>query len=254
MTTSDGIDLYYESHGSGEQTLVFIPGWTCDASTWDDQIRYFKEKFRVVVVDLPGFGRSGSNRKNWSTERYGKDVAELTKELNLEDIFLVGHSLGAGIALQATKNLKGKVNAVIIVDQFRSLEVEFDSTHLANLYYITRNNYKNFDYLYNYFGNDSALAKRYVDMGKTSFPELWYTILLEYGRWCDTDVIPTVSEINLPIRAINSDRSETKLDEWNAYARDFKVIIFENCGHYVNWEYPDKFNRSLNDMIQEIIE
>jgi pimeloyl-ACP methyl ester carboxylesterase len=246
--------MYYESYGTGEPTLVFIHSFTCDASTWDDQISYFKDKFHIVAVDLSGFGRSGSNRINWSVERYGEDVAELANELDLEDIFLIGHSLGAGVSLQATKNLKGKVKAVIIVDQFRSLDIEFDSTHLTNRYNTFRDNYKNFDFLISYFDNDSALAKRYIDMGKPSYPEFWYTIWMEYGRWGDTEVIPTISGIQIPIRAINSDRSETKLDEWNTYARDFKAIIFEDCGHYVHWEYPDKFNCSLHDLIQEIIE
>jgi len=254
ITTSDGIDMYYESHGTGEPTLVFIPSFTCDASTWDDQISYFKDKFHIVAVDLPGFGRSGSNRNNWNTERYAEDVAELANELNLEDMFLIGHSLGAGVALQATKNLKGKVSAVIIVDQFRTLDVEFDSTYSTNVYNTYRDNYKNFDFLYKYFGNDSVLAKKFIDMGKPSYPVYWYTIWTEYGRWCDTEVIPTVSGIQIPIRAINSDRSETKLDEWYKYARDFKAITFENCGHYVHWEYPDKFNRTLDDLIQEILE
>ena len=75
IKTSDGVDLYYESHGSGEPTLVFIPSWPCDATTWDDQISYFKDKFHVVVVDLPGFGWSGSNRNNWDIDRYGDDIA-----------------------------------------------------------------------------------------------------------------------------------------------------------------------------------
>jgi pimeloyl-ACP methyl ester carboxylesterase len=254
IKTSDGIDMYYESHGSGEPTLVFIPSFTCDASTWNDQISYFKEKFHIVAADLPGFGRSGSNRNNWSIDRYGEDVAELAYELNLDNMILIGHSLGAGVALQTTKNLKGRVNAVIMVDQFRTLDLEFDSTYSTNLYNTYRDNYKNFDFMYKYFGNDSALAKRLIDMGKPSYPEFWYTIWMEYARWCDSDVIPTVSEIHIPIKAINSDRSETKLDEWNTYARDFKAIIFENCGHYVHWEYPDKFNRSLHDLIQEVIE
>jgi pimeloyl-ACP methyl ester carboxylesterase len=76
---------------------------------------------------------------------------------------------------------------------------------------------------------------------------------LEYGRWGDKDVIPTVSKINIPIRAINSDRSETKSNEWNTYAQDFKAVIFEDCGHYVHWEYPEKFNATLNELIDELL-
>jgi len=63
------------------------------------------------------------------------------------------------------------------------------------------------------------------------------------------DAIPSVYKADIPIRAINSDRSETKLDEWKTYAQDFGAIIIKNCGHYIHWEYPDKFNLSFHELI-----
>jgi pimeloyl-ACP methyl ester carboxylesterase len=254
ITTADGIDLYYESHGSGEPTLVFIHGWTCDATAWNNQISYFKDKYRVVVLDLPGFGRSGLNRKNWIMERYGADVEELVNELKMENIILIGHSLGGCVILEAAKKFQNKVSAIVLVDVLRSLTTHYDSTYVINFYNTIRENYKNLDFLSDYFGKDTTLARRYVVMTPSNLPESWLPILKENFRWCNEDDIPSVSELLIPIRAINSDRSETKFDEWNTYTEDFKAVIFENCGHYVHWEYPDKFNRSLEDLIQEIIE
>lgn len=254
ITTSDDIDLYYETHGSGEPALIFIPGWTCDVTVWNDQISYFKDKYHVVVLDLPGFGQSGFNRNNWSMERYGADIEELVIELNLKDIILIGHSMGGCVVLEAAKKLQSEVKAVVLVDVLRSLTTQYDSTYAINFHNTIKENYKDFNFLFDYFGKDSILSKRHMAMTPSSFPGSWLPILEENFRWRNEDAILSVSEVDIPIRAINSDRSETKYDEWNTYTQDFKAIIFENCGHYVHWEYPDKFNRSLHDLIQEIIE
>ena len=246
--------MCYEIHGTKEPTLIFVPGWTCDATAWDDQIIYFKDKYRVVVLDLPGFGRSGSDRNNWSMERYGADVAELATELKLENVLLIGHSLGGCVVLEAAKKFQSELKAVVLVDVLRSLNATYDSTHAINYFNAWKENIKNFDYLYSYFGNDSTLAKRWLAMLPSSIPESWFPILEENFRWRNEDAIPSVSVIDIPIRAINSDRSETNFEEWNTYARDFNAIIIENCGHYVHWEYPDEFNEALNGMIKEITE
>lgn len=254
INTSDGIDLYYEEYGSGKPTLIFVHGWTNDASTWDDQTSYFKDKYHVVVLDLPGFGRSGSNRSHWSMQRYGEDVAELTKELNLESIILIGSSMGGPIAFEAEKLLRGSVRAIVLVDVMNSLKFQWDSTFATNFYENYKDNYTSYDYQFNYFGKDSSLVNRYLAMIPSSIPKFWFPPLHEVFKWLGEDAISSVSKVNIPIRAINSDKSELKIEEWDSCAKDFKAIIIENSHHYLHWEYPDKFNRTLHNLIQEITE
>lgn len=254
INTSDGIDLYYEEYGSGKHTLIFVHGWSNDASTWDDQISYFKDKYHVIVVDLPGFGRSGSDRSNWSMRRYGEDIAEVAKELNLKNIIIIGSSMGGPIAFEAEKTLRGNVQAIVLVDVMNSLNFQWDSTLATNFYNYYKDSYNSYDYQFIYFGNDSSLVNRYWAMIPTSIPEVWFPPLDEVFKWFGKDAISSVSEVNIPIRAINSDRYELMINQWDTCAMDFKAIIFENSHHYLHWEYPDKFNRTLDEFIQEIVE
>jgi hypothetical protein len=62
--TDDGNKMYYESYGSGESAIVFIHGWSVTCRSWDDQIDFFNDKFKVILVDLPGFGKSEHNRQD----------------------------------------------------------------------------------------------------------------------------------------------------------------------------------------------
>ena len=88
--TDDNNRMYYETYGSGNTAILFVHGWSVTSRSWDDQIDYFKNKYKVILVDLPGFGKSGHERKDWSMKHYGTDVAGLCKELHLNTVYLVG--------------------------------------------------------------------------------------------------------------------------------------------------------------------
>lgn len=255
INTSDSIKMYYKSFGSNATTLVFIHGWSCDASAWDDQLKYFKDKYHVIALDLPGFGRSGKQRDQWSMQRLGIDVADLSIELDLNNIVLIGHSMGGPVALEAAKNLKEKVKGVILVDILQSPHYSFDTASF-NWYNDYAENFTDFEYLSNFHKKDSLRTIRYMKMlpmGEVP-PEPWLPMLIDYYRWKSDDLIPVISEIQIPIRALNSDQRVPKFEEWNLYHNNFDATIIENSGHYLNWEYPDKFNHSLNELIRDIVE
>ena len=52
--------VHYKSLGDGTTALVFVHGWTCDESSWRYQVPFFKKNYRVITLDLPGHGKSGS--------------------------------------------------------------------------------------------------------------------------------------------------------------------------------------------------
>jgi len=85
-------------------------------------------------------------------------------------------------------------------------------------------------------------------------PESWIPVWFEIFRWIDEDCIQVISELDAPVRGIYSDRFEIATDTWNDYVNDFKSIVIEKSGHFLNWEYPDEFNDQLNQIIMELNE
>ena len=162
--------------------------------------------------------------------------------------------MGGPIAFEAEKILRGNVQAIVLVDVMNSLKFQWDSTSATDFYNSYKDNYNSYDYQVNYFGNDSSLINRYLAMIPSSIPEFWFPSLYEVFKWFGEDAISSVSNVNIPIRAINSDQFKIMTEEWDTCALDFKAIIFENSHHYLHWEYPDKFNRTLHDFIQEIVD
>ena len=92
--SADGVQIRYEFRGKGEPTLIFVHGWCCDRSYWREQLPYFAEKHRVVAIDLAGHGESGLNRKAWTLDAFGDDVAAVAAKLSLKQMVLIGHSVG----------------------------------------------------------------------------------------------------------------------------------------------------------------
>ena len=57
--TVDGATIHWSSQGSGRQVLILVHGWTCDETSWKEQVPTLSKAYRVITLDLPGHGKSG---------------------------------------------------------------------------------------------------------------------------------------------------------------------------------------------------
>src|SRR5579862_6681771 len=56
----DGIKIHSSTAGKGPKTVILVHGWTCDETTWNSQVPALAEHYRVITLDLPGHGQTGS--------------------------------------------------------------------------------------------------------------------------------------------------------------------------------------------------
>jgi pimeloyl-ACP methyl ester carboxylesterase len=88
--TVDGINLHYTSSGSGSQTVIFVHGWTCDETSWQGQVPAIGQKYRVITVDLPGHGKSGSPKDGrFSMQLFARAVEAVRSEAKAEKVVLL---------------------------------------------------------------------------------------------------------------------------------------------------------------------
>lgn len=113
---AEGHPIRYDLEGDGETTLVLIHGGLCDRTYWWRQVEALRSQFRVVTLDLTGHGDTGGGRTDWSIERFGDDVARVVDAAGAGRVILVGHSLGAFVALETARRLGERVAGVVVVD------------------------------------------------------------------------------------------------------------------------------------------
>ena len=115
-TSADGTAINYYEHGQEGPVLVFVHGWSCDASYWREQVEYFKEKYHMVLIDLAGHGRSGSERENYTMEAFGQDVKAVVESIGAEKVVLIGHSMGALVIAEAARLMPEKAIGLVAID------------------------------------------------------------------------------------------------------------------------------------------
>ena len=120
----DGVTISFDNEGSGEPAIILVHGWANTRAIWDAQIAYFSKNYQVIAVDLPGYGKSGNNRTNWTIASFGEDISSIISQLNLKDVVLVGFSMGAPVVIEAAANTPGQVIGVVLVDDLRDVEIE----------------------------------------------------------------------------------------------------------------------------------
>ena len=110
---SNGIEIYYEEHGSGEP-LLLIMGWGGNAATWHPQLAGLAEQFRVIAFDNRGVGRSSSPEGPYSVPQMADDVVGLLDALELPRTHVFGISLGGMIAQELAIEHPGRVDTLIL--------------------------------------------------------------------------------------------------------------------------------------------
>lgn len=112
----DGTRLYYSESGEGPPMLL-IHGWTCDGNDWHGVIPGLEPKYRLLVMDNRGHGRSGEARDgDYSIEAYAADAAAVLEAAEASNAVVMGHSLGVAIGLELATQRPELVGALIDVD------------------------------------------------------------------------------------------------------------------------------------------
>jgi pimeloyl-ACP methyl ester carboxylesterase len=113
----DGVAIHSTVRGSGPKTIVFVHGGTCDESSWSEQVPVFEKNYRVITLDLPGHGKSGSPKSgSLSMELFAKALEAVRVEAKAGKIVLVGHSMGTPVIRQYARMYPANVAALVPVD------------------------------------------------------------------------------------------------------------------------------------------
>jgi len=108
-----GAQVAYDVVGDGPP-VVLIHGWACRRADFDPIARDLARDHRVLAIDLPWHGESTSDIHHWPLDDLGALVEAIAADEGMRDCALVGHSMGAAVAVEAV--LAGAGQRVIALD------------------------------------------------------------------------------------------------------------------------------------------
>ncbi len=246
VRSADGTRIAYESKGAGTPALVLVHGWSCDRRYWDAQLEPLSRQFLVVILDLAGHGESDADRMEWSIAAFGSDVAAVVRHLALQDVVLVGHSMGGAVILDAATRLRDVVKGLIWVDTYSDLPCVRSREQVHRKMEPFRTNFEEetrkfaramFDP-----GTDPSLVER-IARDMSAAPTEVALGALE-AVWTFGSAVPALLDtLRLPLIAINPDNSSTNIEAMRHLG--IEVILVPRVGHFPMMEDPKAFNHQL---------
>jgi pimeloyl-ACP methyl ester carboxylesterase len=248
VMSPDNVHIEYQVFGQGDTAVILIHGWACDANYWNMQFDALRPHYTVVAVNLAGHGGSSANRSDWSIANYAADVAAVAREIPNAHIALVGHSMGATVALAAAPLIGPRVAGIVAVDALRSVGLPPLSAREIEKYIAP--------FRADFVGETRKLVTGSLfphGADRTLVQKVAYDMSLEppavaipsMQALLSVDLTPLVAAIHVPVYAINSDLAPTDATRIRKSLPDFTLDLMPHTGDFLMLEDPARFNALL---------
>ncbi len=111
----DGVRVHYQEKGVGSP-LILIHGFTSSTYSWKDVFEPLSKNFRVIAVDLKGFGFSSKPDGDYTRRAQAVLVGHLLDQLKIDKAWFCGHSMGGEVALNLVLQNPARVSGLILID------------------------------------------------------------------------------------------------------------------------------------------
>ncbi|WP_027128320.1 alpha/beta fold hydrolase [Fusobacterium perfoetens] len=109
--------IVYREYGTGNEILIFIHGNICSGIFFEPFLNYFnKNKYRILIPDLRGFGESSYLTKINSISDFSDDLNDFFSKLNINNFTLLGWSAGGPICMNYSSSYPMKVKSLILIN------------------------------------------------------------------------------------------------------------------------------------------
>ena len=264
------IELHYEDHGTGKP-VVLIHGWPLSGKSWEKQVPALVEAgYRAIAYDRRGFGSSSQPSDGYDYDTFANDLKAVLDKLELEDVTLVGFSMGGGevaryIATYDEDRISKAVLAAAVppylykaddnpdggLDDAAIQEME-DGVRADRLAFLDGFTKKFFA-----AGDKTDLISEAdrqasIDIAAGASPQATLECI---GAFARTDFRADLTKISVPTLVIHGDSDgivpfEVSGKRSAEAIENSTLVVIEEAPHGFNATNADEFNRALIDFLQ----
>ena len=251
ITISDE-KIYYingESFDTGNPTILMLHGAGQSSGTWKYQLALLSglKTHNLIIPDLPGHGSSEGHGRR-TVEEYTDFITVLIERLNLSNLIITGHSMGAAIAMLYTLRRPENVSACVLTGAGARLKVAPKSLETA------KNSYKLFCEAASERMIAEGSAQKIKDDFKAGMLSIRHEVCYNDLLACDEfDIMEEVSRITVPTLILSATEdilTPVKYGEYlHSAIRNSDFHIIPGSGHFMMQEQYGQFNRILSEFL-----
>ena len=243
-----GLNINYIDKGEGE-LVVLLHGWGANIILFYSMIELLSAKYRVVAMDMPGFGGSDEPQDIWSVADYTDFVIEFLKDYDAKEITFLGHSFGGRVIIKMfeKKSLPFKIKKLILTGSAGVLPKKSTTQKIKQrIYKMTRKIY-----------SSAVVSKLFPDAlenlrrknGSADYNAASPTmrqILVKVVNEDLTHIFPKVTPPTLLVWGKND--TATPLSDGQLMEKlmpEAALVVLENSGHYAFLDEMFAFNKIL---------
>jgi pimeloyl-ACP methyl ester carboxylesterase len=261
-------EIAYIDEGTSENILLFIHGLGSYLKAWNRNIPELKKHFRCIALDLPGYGKSSKQIHSGSVSFYVKMLNEFILKLKLKNVSLVGHSMGGQLASAYTIEYPDQINKLILVapagfETFNDQEIDLLKKIISpDILSRTSDNQIRINYQINFFKmpveaeemiddriaikNDEEFFNHCTNVSNSLFGLLYEPVFNRLKEiHSPTLILFGKSDLLIPNKSIHQTRTEEVAHLGATQIKNSKVILLDECGHFLQYEKPTEFNSQL---------
>jgi pimeloyl-ACP methyl ester carboxylesterase len=258
VLSKDGTPISYEISGTGEPTLLFVHGWSCDARYWRAQVPHFSKKHRVIILDLAGHGHSGTTRTRYTMGAFGEDVRAVAEAAGVRSAIPIGHSMGGSVIAEAARLMPNHVIGLIGIDTLENVEYPMTREELNKMIAPLEKNFR-------------AGSRQFVGemISPHTDPQLREWILSDVSaappavalsamnemmtQYITGEAAKAFEKIRIPVITVNGDLWPINYEANRRHMFSYNAIVLKKADHFLMMDRPEEFNRALEKAINMLL-
>lgn len=265
--------LAYIEEGTGDQTLIFIHGLGSYLPAWNKNIPELSKHYRCIAIDLPGYGKSSKGNYEFSMTYYAQVIKEFAEKKGIENLVLVGHSMGGQIALTTALQYPELVEKLVLIapagfevfnkgqrswlsnvmtpDAVRLTPVEQIRTNLSYNFYnmpedaefmftdrVAMRTAEGFDgYVYAVSRSVTGMVEQPI---YDFLPQIKQPTLALFG----------VNDNLIPNRFLNPSKTEKVAQDGISKMPNGTLVMLDKTGHFAQFENAEKVNAHIQEFLK----
>lgn len=263
VNIAEGGKMYWESYGDG-YPLVLVHGHTLDRRMWREQIPVFSKKFKVIVPDMRGYGRSTKQGEGMKVTHMD-DLITLIDSLHIKKAHFVGLSMGGFIVSDLVALHPERLKTCILASgNLRSVKgpsEPMDSTETAesteNILHVLAEGVDKWkeDWIEKLVkGGGSNAENIRTELSKMIYDwDAWQITHHELRLYYAREALPVLKETcpQVPTLFLSGENEHKRRSSIMNYFPNSEFSVLPDCGHMSNMEQPELFNKTVLDFIEK---